>query len=165
MILYEEVLREFQSHNIKYVLVGGLAVNLLGSLRSTADMAILVEMSSDNLRKIVDILLKLGYEAKQSVDPMKLADAKTRNEWITNKHMKTFNFHKVNELKEVDIIIESPVSFEKAQGNAIYFSIDDLSLPVISLDDLIEMKTNTGRTIDKQDIEELKKIRELRKNS
>jgi len=65
----------------------------------------------------------------------------------------------------VGIIIESPVSFEKAQVNAIYFSIDDLSLPVISLDDLIEMKTNTGRTIDKLDIEELKKIRELRKNS
>ena len=165
MIFYEEVLREFQSRNIKYVLVGGLAVNLLGSLRSTADMNILVEMSSDNLRRIVDILVKLGYEVKQPVDPMKLADEKTRNEWITNKHMKAFNFHKVNELKEVDIIIESPVSFEKAQRNAIYFSIDDLSLPVISLDDLIEMKKNTGRTIDKLDIEELKKIRELRKNS
>jgi len=100
MIFYEEVLREFQSHNIKYVLVGGLAVNLLGSLRSTADMDILVEMSSDNLRRIVDILLKLGYEVKQPVDPMKLADAKTRKEWITNKHMKAFNFHKVNELKK-----------------------------------------------------------------
>ena len=165
MIFYEEILREFQSRNIKYVLVGGLAVNLLGSLRSTADMDILVEMSSDNLRGIVDILVKLGYEVKQPVDPMKLADEKTRNEWITNKHMKAFNFYKVNELKEVDIIIESPVSFEKAQRNAIYFSIDDLSLPVISLDDLIEMKKNTGRTIDKLDIEELKKIRELRKNS
>jgi hypothetical protein len=165
MIFYEEVLREFQSWNIKYVLVGGLAVNLLGSLRSTADMDILVEMSNDNLRRIIDILVKLGYEVKQPVDPMKLADEKTRNEWITNKRMKAFNFHKVNELKEVDIIIESPVSFEKAQRNAIYFSIDDLSLPVISLDDLIEMKKNTGRTIDKLDIEELKKIRELRKNS
>ena len=48
MIIYEEVLKEFQKQKVKYVIVGGIAVNLLGSLRSTADMDILVEMSDSN---------------------------------------------------------------------------------------------------------------------
>ena len=101
MIFYEEILRAFQKQKAKYVIVGGIAVNLLGSMRSTADLDILVEMSDDNLEKIVKILKRRGYRVKQPVDPMKIADRETRENWIKNKHMKTFNFYKEGELKEV----------------------------------------------------------------
>ena len=119
MIIYEEVLKEFQKQKVKYVLVGGIAVNLLGSLRSTADLDILVEMSDDNLSKVVGILKKKGYKVKQPVDPMGIADAKTRKDWIENKHMKAFNFYKYDELKEVDLIIDSPVSYSQARKKMI----------------------------------------------
>ncbi len=56
------------------MLVGGIAVNLLGSLRSTADMDILLEMSDENLAKAVKILKKMGSRVKQPVDPLGLAD-------------------------------------------------------------------------------------------
>jgi hypothetical protein len=145
------------------VIVGGIAVNLLGSLRSTADMDILVEMSSDNLRKIVSILKKKGYHVKQPVDPMGIADAKTRHEWIIGKNMKAFNFYKEDELKEIDIIVESPVSFEDARRDITRIKIGETILPVISIDNLIKMKRNTGRSVDKLDIEELRKIKKIRK--
>ena len=115
MIIYENILREFQKQKVKYVLVGGIAVNLLGSLRSTADMDILVEMTDDNLRKIVAILKKKGYHVKQPVDPMGIANKKIRGYWINKKHLKALNFYKKKELKEIDIIIDSPVSFENAR--------------------------------------------------
>lgn len=164
MILYEEILREFQKQKVKYVLVGGMAVNLFGFLRSTADMDILVEMSNDNLRKVVGILKKKSYRVKHPVDPMGIADEGIRRDWIYNKHMKAFNFYKEDELKEVDIIIESPVSFEEAKKNTMRIKIDDLILPVISIDNLIKMKKNTGRNIDKLDIAELKKVKKLKRN-
>lgn len=164
MIFYEEILKEFQKQKVKYVLVGGFAVNLLGSMRSTADLDILVEMSDDNLKKIVRILKKCGYRIKQPVDPMKIADREIRGDWIKNKHMKAFNFYKEDELKEVDIIIESPVSFEEARKSSIRIKIDNLILPVISINKLIKMKKKTGRTVDKLDIEELKKIKKIREN-
>ena len=44
MIIYQEILQDFQRQKVKYVIVGGIAVNLLGSFRNTADMDILVEM-------------------------------------------------------------------------------------------------------------------------
>ena len=162
MILYGEILREFQKQKVKYLLVGGIAVNLFGFVRSTADMDILVEMSNENLKKVVSILKKKGYHVKQPVDPMGIADEKLRYDWIHNKHMKAFNFYKEDELKEVDIIIESSVSFKDAQKGRLCFRIDDLLLPVISIDNLIKMKSRTGRGVDKLDIEELKKIKKLK---
>lgn len=143
--------------------MGGIAVNLLGSMRSTADLDILVEMSDKNLTKVVKIMKKKGYRVKQPVDPMKIADTKTRKDWIKNKHMKAFNFYKEDELKEVDIIIDSPVSFNQAVKSAIQIKIEGISLPVISIQNLIKMKEITGRLKDKLDIQELKKIKKLRK--
>ncbi len=164
MIFYEEILRAFQKQRVKYVLVGGIAVNLLGSMRSTADLDILVEMSDNNLKKIVKILKSRGFSVKQPVDPMGIADRKTREEWIKNKQMKAFNFYKEDELKEVDIIIESPVSFAQARKTALRIKVDRLTLLVISINNLIKMKRKTGRAIDKLDIEELKKIKKLRES-
>ncbi len=163
MILYGEILRAFQKEKVKYVLVGGIAVNILGSLRSTADLDILVEMSNDNLRKVVSILKRKGYHVKQPVDPMGIANEKLRHEWIHNKHMNAFNFYKEDELKEVDIIIESPVSYEEAKKGALKIKIEDTILPVISIDNLIKMKKNTGRSVDRFDVEELKKIKKIKR--
>jgi predicted nucleotidyltransferase len=163
MILYEEILREFKKQKVKYLLVGGIAVNLLGSLRSTADLDILVKMSNDNLKKAVGIFKKKGYHVKQPVDPMGIADEKLRYDWIHNKHMKTFNFYKEDELKEVDIIIDSPVCFKEAEKTAIKMEIDDMVVPVISIDNLIKMKKNTGRDIDKLDIKELRNVKKLKR--
>ena len=87
MILYEEILREFQKKKVKYILVGGLAFNLLGGERATHDMDILVEMTDDNLGKVVSILKGKGYRVKQPVDLMDIANKKIRMDWIRNKNI------------------------------------------------------------------------------
>ncbi|MBL7069716.1 MAG: hypothetical protein ISS34_07660 [Candidatus Omnitrophica bacterium] len=163
MIIYEEILREFEKEGVKYIIAGGIALNLLGALRNTADLDILVEMTDDNLAKVVTILKKRKFRVKQPVDPISIADEKTRRDWIENKNMKAFNFYKEEALKEVDIIIESPVSYESAKEDIEQIKIGDMVLPVISIDNLIKMKENTGRRIDELDIEELKSIKELRR--
>lgn len=164
MIFYENVLKEFQRQKVKYIIVGGIAVNLLGALRNTADMDILVEMSDKNLGKVVRILIKQGYSVKQPVNPMGIADKTTRQDWIHNKNIKAFNFYKDNELKEVDIIIETPVSYEVAKRTVQWIKCGNIKLPVISIDNLIKMKRKSARDIDKLDINELKIIKRLRKN-
>ena len=162
MVLYEEVLREFQRQKVRYLLVGGLAVNFLGFPRATADMDILVDMSDANLGKIVTILKKLGYRVKQPVDPMLIADKKIREGWIKNKHLKAFNFYKYDELKEVDIILQSPVSYAEAKKNAVKIKDGDITLSVISIKDLIRMKKKAGRDLDKLDISVLERIKKMR---
>lgn len=163
MILYEEVFWEFQRHKVKYILVGGIAFNLLGGYRNTLDMDILVEMSDVNLFKIVTILKKAGYSVKQPVDPIRIADRKTRQDWIKNKHMKAFNFYKSERsYEEVDIIIDSPVTFEEANKDVVRVRIGDLILPVISKKNFIKMKKKSGRQKDLRDIEDIKIIGRLK---
>ena len=161
-MFYEEEFKAFNKAKVKYVLVGGIAVNLLGSLRTTGDLDILVEMSDENLAKIVRILKKYGYKVRQPVDPMEIANRKIRKDWIRNKHMKAFNFYNDGQYKEVDLIIDSPVSYRDAKKNAILMTIGNLRLPVVSIDDLIVMKKAANRNIDKADIQELRLIKKFK---
>jgi len=163
MIIYEEILREFQKRDVKYIIAGGIAFNLLGGFRSTADLDILVEMSDENLRKIVTLLKERGYKVKQPVDPMGIADEKTRRDWIENKNMKAFNFYKDDDLKEVDILIDTPVSYDEAKKKMRKIKAGNITLSVVSVDDLIKMKEVTARHVDKMDLAELKNIKKLEK--
>lgn len=162
-MIYEEVFKAFRARKVKYVLVGGIAVNLHGALRNTADLDILVEMSDANLAKVVSILKSQGYAVRQPVDPMDLANEKIRNEWIHKKHMKAFNFYKDKELKEVDLILDSPVSYEEANHTAARVRAGSMILPVISIDHLVQMKKKTGRAVDELDVKELNLIKKMRK--
>jgi len=163
MIIYEEILREFQKQKVKYVLVGGIALNLLGGYRNTLDMDILVKMSENNLKKVIKILKNRGYRVKQPVDPMMLADKKIREDWIKKKHMKAFNFYKSEKsYEEVDIIIDSTVDFETAYKNSKKIKAGRLVLPVISPDDFIKMKKKAGRKKDLLDIKEIKMLKKIK---
>lgn len=161
MTFYEEILRDFQKNKVKYVLAGGIAFNLLGPMRATSDLDILVKMTDKNLEKIVKILKKHGYYVKQPIDPMDIANKKIREDWIKNKGMKAFNFYKGDGWREVDIIIDSPIPFEKAIRTSIVIKAGNLKLPVISIDNLIKMKKSTGREKDKSDINILRKVKKI----
>jgi len=159
MILYEEIFRKFEERGVKYIIVGGMAVNVHGYIRATTDLDILTEMSDDNLAKIVNILKEEGYKIKQLVDPIGIAEEKTRRDWIENKNMKALNFYKEEALKEVDIIVESPINFEAAFKTVCNYKISGITLPVISMDNLIKMKECSARDIDKLDLSRLRKIK------
>ncbi len=161
MIIYENILRSFHKNKVKYVLVGGLAVNLQGAFRSTADLDILVDMTNTNLAKIIKILKQKKYFVKQPVDPMGIANMNTRQDWIQNKNMKAFCFFKETG-EQVDLIIDSPVKFAEAIKKADILNVDGIRLPVVSVEHLIKMKEKTGREKDKSDVHELKEIKKLR---
>ena len=157
MILYEDILRAFQKAKVKYVIVGGIAFNLLGGYRNTLDLDILVSMTDENLSKVVTVLKKAGYHIKQPVDPLLIADKKTREDWIKNKNMKAFNFYKgERSYEEVDIVIDSPVTFEDADRDALKIRVQGLVLHVISPKKFIQMKKYSGRDKDLADIEQIK---------
>lgn len=66
---YEELLRLFNKHKIRYCIVGAFAVAFYAIPRYTKDMDILVEPSRENANKILNALNKFGFESlKLSVD-------------------------------------------------------------------------------------------------
>jgi hypothetical protein len=151
-MFYEEVIRKFNNAGVRYAIAGGIAVNLHGHIRMTADLDILIELEDNNLAKAVTTLKESGFVCKVPIDPMGLADSNTRNDWIKNKNMKALNFYRG--IEEVDLVIDSPVKYEDAKK--INFAVKDINYPVVSKEDLIKMKEVTNRQHDKDDIKKLK---------
>ena len=55
-------------------------------------------------------------------------------------------------MSEIDIIIDSPISYSKANKNANIIKIEKYKIKVISIDDLIKMKKASQRDKDKIDL-------------
>lgn len=120
MIIYEEILRASHTNKIRYVLVGGLALNLQGAFRSTADLDILVDMTDANLAKIVKILKQKKYVVKQPLDPK---EGPTNFGWETEtdrlkRHMSMPAKRKLELLYELNRFtkkysVKSPSKFNK----------------------------------------------------
>ncbi len=77
--------------------------------------------------------------------------------------MKTLSFLKDNSLNQVDVIIESPVSFARARETSIPVRVDGLRLPVAGIEQLISMKKAAWRPIDQADIAELKILKKVKR--
>src|SRR5271170_7399385 len=69
---YEELLDRLAKEQVKFVLVGGLAVCLNGFVRTTDDVDILVDNSSDNLERLKRCLADFGegHGAKLTADDL-----------------------------------------------------------------------------------------------
>lgn len=153
MLDYLAIFKELNKKKIKYIVVGGMAVNLHGVPRATYDIDLLLYLEDKNLDKFLSLMKLWGFKPRVPVDIMDFASKEKREDWIKHKNMKAFNL--VNPdwaLSEIDIIIDTPVDYKKALRNMTYSAIADVSIPTISIRDLLEMKKNTGRQQDKADI-------------
>jgi hypothetical protein len=155
---YLGIFGEFNRRKIKYIVVGGIAVNLLDIPRVTYDVDILLEMSSKNIKKYISLLKSWSFKPKIPVDMMDFADRKKRMKWIKEKNMKAFNLYNSKwAISEIDVLIDAPVDYEKAKKNVVYKIARGIKIPVISVKDLIKMKKNTNRLQDESDIRYLRK--------
>lgn len=161
MILdYLGIFKELNRKKIKYIVVGGMAVNFLGVPRMTYDIDILLDLEDKNLERFLDLMKKWGFKPKVPVYIMDFAHERCREEWIKNKNMKAFCLKNPDwPIGEIDIIIDSPVDYERASKNLLLVNLSGIAIPTISKKDLITMKARSGRKQDKEDIESLRKAR------
>ncbi len=58
----KDVFKSFQSHDVKYVVIGGIAAILHGVPRATLDLDILIEATETNARQLLEALLDVKFE-------------------------------------------------------------------------------------------------------
>lgn len=145
---------------IDYVLVGGLAVTLHGYQRLTMDVDVVLSMNDENLAKFVDCARRANLRPVLPIPLDALRDAALIDLWHREKGMLAFGLRGPDVLATViDVLVRPVVSFEELKRNAVTKRIGPLSIPVASIDDLIRLKTGTGRSKDQLDIEELRRIK------
>lgn len=93
MTFYEELFRDFDKAGVRYLVVGGVAVNLHGFVRMTADLDLIVALDPENLRAFLALMKSKGYKPKVPVPIEDFADPNKRKNWIIDKEMKVFSLY------------------------------------------------------------------------
>ena len=163
-MIYERILTQLEKNNIKYLVIGGVAVWLHGYDRATKDLDLMISFEKENMDKFIEIVKKLGLKPKVPVNIEELADKNKREFWKTEKNMKVFSFYNPeNDMEYIDIMIQDYLDFEEAYKSKelVEFKGLGIKVKVISIEDLIKLKEIAGRDTDKIDIKKLRKIQEL----
>ncbi len=158
-VFYEDVLKTLLDRGIRFVIVGGTATVLRGVPRMTADLDLVVELTAPNVDNLVVALNELGYCARPPVEPRLLADPAARASWLKDKGMMAFSFwHPKRPLDAVDILYAGRLSYAELAKRADVIPVGRLRLPVAASEDLITMKSGTGRPQDEADVDALRRL-------
>ena len=164
MLDYLAIFKKLNEKKIRYLVVGGIAVNLHGIPRMTYDVDLILDLEDENIKEFLQLLKGWGFKPKIPVDIMDFAKKEIRENWIKNKNMKAFNLVNTEwAISEIDIVIDSPVDYKKGYKRMKHIMLHDVSIPVISIDDLIKMKHITERQQDEADIRYLRKLKNEKK--
>jgi hypothetical protein len=145
-------LSAFQSHGVKYLIVGGFAVIHHAQPRFTKDIDLFIQADPENAKATYAALAAFGAPL-QGIRPEDFTD---RNSF--------FRFGR--EPKGFDILPAIPgVDFDAAWERRVETVVDPakgLTANFISADDLIASKLASGRLRDLADVEEIRKAQESR---
>ncbi len=142
----ERILDALAEHAVDYVIVGGLAVQTHGHVRTTVDIDVFPRPDPSNLARLADALnaldaqvLNPGSEGMK-IDAMMLPRA-TLWQFVTRHGA-------------IDVLHDAPGAppYDELRGQALEIRFGDLKLAVAGRDDLIGMKRASGRPVDLEDI-------------
>ncbi len=162
-MIYESVFRLLNETGIRYVVIGGIAVNLHGYQRATGDLDVAISLTDSEVLKFVRVAKAHGFVPRVPVAIEDFAIREKREEWIQQKNMTVFTvYNPKNPMEHMDVLINLFVDFETLFQNRIMTHYRTIPIPLASIPDLIKLKEHAGRDRDKMDIKALKKIQELK---
>jgi hypothetical protein len=157
-----EALHEAQ---VRYLVVGGVAVVLHGHPRFTADVDLVVKLTSENCRKAVSALGKLGYRPRAPVPAEQFESPELRRQWAEEKGLITLSFWSPQHpATEVDVFVNEPFDFDAAYAEATMAALGPVTVPVASVRELIALKQMAGRPKDLEDIRHLRLLQRFKEN-
>jgi predicted nucleotidyltransferase len=150
-----ELLARLIEADVRFVLVGGLAVNAWGYLRATRDIDFVPDPDPGNLARLDAVLRELG--GKVDVDGELLAGTAISTFLRTGDRTLV-----ATELGQVDVLQGLPQvpRFAALEEKAKDVDLDGLLVRVCSLEHLIGMKRASERPRDREDLAALEAVQE-----
>jgi len=158
IMLLADILRGLRDAAIEYVVVGGLAANVHGSPRITADVDICYDPTPDNLERMARLLA--GWHAYlRGVEPGLpfTMDART----LRNAPVLTL----VTDLGDLDVMdrVAGVGAYPAVRAASVEADLAGVPARVLALDALIAAKRAAGRRKDQEALLELEALREERR--
>lgn len=135
-------------NKVKYLTIGGFAVNIYGYGRNTGDIDIFIEDSIENRENLREALKKAGIGDFENIKTMQFIPG-----WTDI----TLNFNlRLDIMTSVKGLENS--TFEQLLDKAYITEINDIPVYFLDYENLIKAKKAANRPKDILDIEELEKI-------
>jgi len=133
-----KVFESFDSHDVRYVVIGGIAAILHGVPRATFDLDILIENSVDNARRLLEALSEAGLGTATLTTP----------EEVASRPITIFQ-----DLVRIDVQTQTPgITFDKAWAGREIMDYRGQKFFVLSRADLVASKLAAGRPVDLEDV-------------
>lgn len=162
-MFYLELFRALEQEGVRYLVVGGVAVNLHGAERMTMDVDLMIAQDAENLPRFMEVARRLHLKPNLPVTLEQFCDAATLAGWIRDKHMLALQLRPpAPEAPSIDILVKPVVPFEAAFARRLQIEVENVKISVIAVEDLVALKSGTGRPIDQSDIQALRRLEMLR---
>lgn len=150
MLLYQ-ITDIFDASKIKYAIVGGYALALHGLVRATMDVDLVLNLKLSAFEQAEKALDKINLQSRL---PIRAQDIiKMRKEYIENRNLIAWSFVDYkNPTRQVDILITKDLKDMEIEK----ISVGGRKISVVSLAELLKMKTEAGRPQDLVDIKNIK---------
>ena len=145
---FKELLKLFEKHKIRYLIVGGYAVMKYSEPRFTKDLDVFIATDHDNAKSVYLALKEFGAPL-ENLSP----DDFTHEGYFYQMGRSPIR---------VDIMMSVPgIEFDVAWKNREVVELGDLKIFFISRSDLISAKEASGRPQDQIDVDKLKEAEQL----
>jgi hypothetical protein len=141
-----DFIKALNKFEVRYILVGGYAVVLRGYSRSTGDMDVWVEPTTDNFIKLQKAFSHFGMPTT----------AITQEDFLGNE-MDVFSFGVEPQAIDVMTAVKG-LDFSDTYTYATIHVHEDVPIKLVHKNQLIEAKKASGRFKDLNDIEHLSKL-------
>jgi hypothetical protein len=142
----ERILRELAEHAVEYVIVGGLAVQTHGHVRTTIDIDVLPRPERSNLARLADALNALNARVLNPGSEGVRVDV--------NMLPRATLWQFATPHGAIDVLNDAPGSppYEELRRRALEVRLGDMNIAIAGRDDLINMKRASARPVDLDDI-------------
>lgn len=148
----EEILRVLVAHRVDFVVVGGVAVQAHGYIRSTKDLDVIVRPSMLNLSRLGEALADLDAVAWGTPRPVNITDPH-----LLKRAPLVSTITRAGRLDVLNVELGDGAGrrYDEIRNAALNIQMRGLEVAVAGLEDLIRMKRAAGRPHDLADIEAL----------
>lgn len=166
LVVFEAVAQALGAAGVRYLVAGGIAVNVHGYIRHTLDIDLVISLDADNIQRAFSALGTLGYRPLVPINASAFADAAQRRRWREEKGMQVLNFHSdAYRDTNVDVFVHEPFDFAHEYEIALQSELSPgFVARFVSIPTLIEMKRVAGRPRDLDDIQHLQWLQEIKPN-
>ena len=144
---YEKLLAKLVRAEVKFIIVGGVAVALNGFVRTTEDIDILIEASAENVTRLLDELRNFGEGHARELSPADFSDSEGAIRIIEEFPLGVFTMMRGK--RYADLV-----------GSTKTTRIDDVEVRYLNSEALIALKSDSQRDQDRIDVSALRAVKD-----